>query len=60
MAKHQKNAGDVIIPAILSLAIIIGMGVHAVAAFGFEAAIVYILVFSLLTGFLFVLDLLYI
>ncbi len=58
MAKCLKNTGDIIIPIIFSLFIIIGMGVHAGAVFGLGAAIVYVLVFSLITGFLIVLTLL--
>jgi len=56
MAKRLKNAGDIIIPIVFSLAIIIGVGVHAGAVFGLGAAVVYVLVFSLITGFLFVLS----
>lgn len=58
MTKGPKNAGDIIIPIIFSLSIIIGMGVHTGTEYGLGTTIVYVSVFSLITVFLFVLSLL--
>lgn len=56
MAKFLKNAEDIIIPIVFSLAIIISIGVHVGIKYGSKAALVYALIFSVITGFLILLS----